>query len=134
MNFSFLTWNIRGLGKVEKVRAIQQLVNASKARVVFIQESKLETLKPWVQRRIKTVPSIGSSGGLISVWDSFFGVEGIVTHSRWIAINGAFVLSTLKPVLLNVYAPNEFSDRREVLIQLTEFIESLEVPVIIWEI
>ncbi|KAE8681448.1 hypothetical protein F3Y22_tig00111330pilonHSYRG00858 [Hibiscus syriacus] len=46
------TQNIRGLGRPEKLRALQRLTFVTKANVVLIQESKLMSLKPWISNRI----------------------------------------------------------------------------------
>ncbi|GMI63699.1 hypothetical protein HRI_000039200 [Hibiscus trionum] len=75
-NCYFISWNVRGLGKMEKVRAVCRTIKSSKASVVFIQESKLSMVKHWVIEHLRKimfvevaiVPSEDASGRLISMW------------------------------------------------------------------
>ncbi|KAK8621397.1 hypothetical protein V6N13_067830 [Hibiscus sabdariffa] len=72
----------RGLGKFEKKAAVRKLIARSKARVVFIQESKMSALDSTLLRKIcgqssnfkaEFSPSVGATRGIISLWDpSFF--------------------------------------------------------------
>ncbi|KAL4349016.1 hypothetical protein GQ457_17G010280 [Hibiscus cannabinus] len=78
------------------------------------------------------VPVEGLSGGLITVWDStFFIAKKVVNQRRWIALIGSITHDKFKTVLLNIYAPNDISDRRELFVQISGFIESLKIPVIV---
>ncbi|KAL4367022.1 hypothetical protein GQ457_05G027720 [Hibiscus cannabinus] len=79
------------LGKSEKLRAVSRIITSSKPTVVFIQESKLEVLKPRVKKRlvcgklneIVFAPSLGAAGGIMSLWDSeSFCVERYETYTN----------------------------------------------------
>ncbi|GMI71907.1 hypothetical protein HRI_000860000 [Hibiscus trionum] len=73
-----LTWNVRGLGKPEKKVDVRSVTLTSKARIVFLQETKLELLDARVIRKISDSannaswvysPSSRAVGGLCSIWD-----------------------------------------------------------------
>lgn len=42
MNFSILSWNVRGLGRPEKRSIVNEVARLSKVEIVFLQESKLK--------------------------------------------------------------------------------------------
>ena len=44
MSFKIILWNVRGLGRSEKRFAIKRMVRELKPGIVFIQESKLESI------------------------------------------------------------------------------------------
>ena len=70
-----VTWNVRGLDRPEKKKAVRRLFSQRKCDMIFIQESKLEAVdsRLW---RVSTehrpqagefVSSVGAAGGLISM-------------------------------------------------------------------
>ncbi|GMI79821.1 hypothetical protein HRI_001651400 [Hibiscus trionum] len=139
-NCYFLSWNVRGLRKMEKVRAVCRTIRTSKASVVFLQESKMSTLKQRVIERLKNkilrevaiVPSEGASGGLISMWDSkFFVVERNMELQRCIILVGTLSQWNLRVSLINVYAPNSQGERKDFLEQLACNIDALDLPTVI---
>ncbi|GMI66646.1 hypothetical protein HRI_000333900 [Hibiscus trionum] len=93
MNCTFLSWNVRGLGKPEKIRAVLAVMAKSKASVVFIQESNVQKINPQQARRLtgsrfKLVysSSNGASGGQITIWNSnAFWEENSMILDRFIA-------------------------------------------------
>ncbi|GMI95019.1 hypothetical protein HRI_003171200 [Hibiscus trionum] len=80
MFLSLISWNIRGLGKKEKRCAVRRLLADKKPRILFLQETKMENFTPVILRNMGCrqnfekafSPSIGSAGGLISIWDPEF--------------------------------------------------------------
>ncbi|XP_039040146.1 uncharacterized protein LOC120178352 [Hibiscus syriacus] len=136
MPFTIVLWNVRGLGKKDKVTAVCSSISTSKARVVFIQESKMEMENKSVVKRLMgknfhervIVPSEVASSGLISLWDAdFFSMESKQVSRRLIVLEGKLIHSNLKVGLINVYALNDHAERREFLLNLNE----LRLPVII---
>ncbi|GMJ13923.1 hypothetical protein HRI_005061500 [Hibiscus trionum] len=91
MNFSIVTWNIRGLGLKEKRRAVKNLVSDKKPFLIHIQETKLSSLSKSTVRSLgcsnlemMEVPAIGSTGGLISAWDPLvFEAKGKMSSNRF---------------------------------------------------
>ncbi|KAK8584508.1 hypothetical protein V6N12_068749 [Hibiscus sabdariffa] len=53
MNWFTMFLNVRGLGRAEKIRVVVKVIVKCRARIVFIQESKLNVVKPWVAKRLK---------------------------------------------------------------------------------
>ncbi|XVF65903.1 hypothetical protein PTKIN_Ptkin09bG0288100 [Pterospermum kingtungense] len=86
-----VTWNIRGLGRREKQRAVKRLLAKGRFDLVFLQETKLNKhnarLGRWLWGRdpfkIEFVNAIGSAGGLLFCWNvHFFQLERKVLAHR----------------------------------------------------
>ncbi|GMI96985.1 hypothetical protein HRI_003367800 [Hibiscus trionum] len=140
MNCVFCSWNVRGLGKAEKYRALGKLIGRSKANIVFIQESKVENLKPWVMARLQNLnlrvvaiaPSAGASGGLVSLWNpAVFKVESNIVGARWIILVGQLMVQKRKVALVNVYAPNNLREKRNFFEELSSELEKLSMPLLV---
>ncbi|KAK3199335.1 hypothetical protein Dsin_022750 [Dipteronia sinensis] len=123
-----LSWNVRGLGRGEKRRAVRDLVMRHKPMMLFIQESKLKTLD---SRTITSlggsllikdvgVEADGSAEGLISLWnENLFQVHSCITNKRCIIVAGEVVSSKKTVAFCNVYASNIEIERKS----LWNFIE-----------
>ncbi|GMI78236.1 hypothetical protein HRI_001492900 [Hibiscus trionum] len=140
MNFALVSWNIRGLGKREKVRAICRCSLKNKAQVLLIQETKLEVIKPWVKARlgkanlgeVVEVPSEGVIRWSNLRMESEFFQSGKKNYrKRWIGLIGTLTEGNLKIVLININAPNAATERKRVFDQLSLHIESWSIPVIV---
>ncbi|GMI63409.1 hypothetical protein HRI_000010200 [Hibiscus trionum] len=137
----FISWNIRGLGSLDKKAAVKRLVQKLKPSVLFIQESKLQVVNDRIFSRIcgnflnlKMVfsGSAGAAGGLISLWDpNFFECESSWIGLSFIVLLGKFVGSNIKCVLVNVYAPSLVEDRKELFVELIAKLENLKSSLII---
>ncbi|XP_039053773.1 uncharacterized protein LOC120195908 [Hibiscus syriacus] len=77
VEWSIMCWNVRGLGRKVKARAIRRFVEEKKPTILFLQESKLETVSTMLGRKmggkilngLAVVPAVGSAGGLITMWN-----------------------------------------------------------------
>lgn len=87
-------WNIRGLGRLEKRRAVKNLIAKHKPALVFIQETKLRQVDVGVIQSLGgnfltktiTINSEGVDKGLISLWnEDFFLVKACISNQRCIA-------------------------------------------------
>ncbi|GMJ12619.1 hypothetical protein HRI_004931100 [Hibiscus trionum] len=132
MEWSIITWNIRGLGRAEKIRAVRTLFVRKKLKLLFIQETKVVDFSFSMFRRLGInqnfekvfTPSIGSAGGLLSVWDSdFLKVSQVFTYPRFIAVLGTVKGSQHICGFLNVYGPAVEADREGFFTELLEFIK-----------
>ncbi|XVF82043.1 hypothetical protein PTKIN_Ptkin16aG0011400 [Pterospermum kingtungense] len=84
-----VSWNIKGVGRREKQRAVKRLV-----------------------RRGVSVESNGLSGGLMIYWKScFFTVERIIKAESYILLVGFLNESKMKCGFGNIYAPNDDEER-----------------------
>lgn len=72
-----LSWNVRGLGNRDCKRMLKEIVQRSKADLVLVQESKLESVNHSIISKISSFPriswvflhSIGTAGGIIICWN-----------------------------------------------------------------
>jgi hypothetical protein len=93
-----LFWNIRGINSQEKWDAISDKINESSCNVLCLKETKREAFdayyikKFYLRSLIKFAfsPSIGASGGLLTVWNSSL-FDGTVVQTNSYAI-------TIKPI------------------------------------
>ncbi|KAE8684557.1 hypothetical protein F3Y22_tig00111127pilonHSYRG00023 [Hibiscus syriacus] len=77
-------------------------------------------------------PSIGASGGLILLWySSFFKLERMTRNLKFLAVEGLLPLWNLSIVVINVYAPNYFNERKELFNMLSVFLSSVNRPIIL---
>lgn len=73
--------NITGIGEGEKRRAVRSLIRDSRLDFIAIQETKLEVVDERFCRSLwgndgcgwAFLPSVGRSGGILSMWDSSLG-------------------------------------------------------------
>ena len=116
-----LSWNIRGLGRGEKRRAVRDLVMLHKPVFLFVQETKLNSfdnrtvlaLGGAILTKGVGVEVVGSAGGLISLWDeSFFRVHSCISNSRCIIVAGEILSLKKEVAFCNVYAPNLENERK----------------------
>jgi hypothetical protein len=103
-----LFYNVRGLGGFEKKSEVKRQVNDKKPFVLCIQESKMSVINDSLIKAIwgcSTVgysfqPSIGASGGMLTIWDSnFVEVWSTTSFPHVLVIRGRF-LKLLRSLLL----------------------------------
>ncbi|GMP24335.1 hypothetical protein CsSME_00001633 [Camellia sinensis var. sinensis] len=114
-----MSWNVRGLGNLEKRGRIRKLIYERKADIVLLQETKnvsileKEVRALWGKRNMDfmVVGSEGSAGGLLCIWDpDVFRMVDCCCNRRLILLSGK-LLNSFDCNILNVYAPNEVSSR-----------------------
>ncbi|KAL4308915.1 hypothetical protein GQ457_01G015960 [Hibiscus cannabinus] len=120
--------------------SVRRVILSSKAKMVFLQETKINVLKPWLCRRLWSgnsgslvvSTSEGAFGGLMTIWDkNFFRLESKIIKDRIILLIGFLCATNLRCGLLNVYAPNDPGERNKFLDSVTVFIENLHIPVLV---
>lgn len=116
-----LSWNIRGLGSRLKKRFASKIIRSKKPDIILFQESKLEKLERGTAIRIwgdaemdyVIAESEGASGGLITMWNKkSFRAQHLLARKNFIIVKGT-LLGNFECILINVYAPNEIRNRRE---------------------
>ncbi|XP_028124401.1 uncharacterized protein LOC114321436 [Camellia sinensis] len=114
-----LSWNIRGLGKLEKKARIKCLLKDRLIDIVFFQETKKTVVSKnavrglWGSKNMEfmSVDPDGSAGGLLCIWDpAVFQLSGCCCNRRYILLSGS-LYNSFDCVLLNIYAPNDVSAR-----------------------
>ncbi|PNX56988.1 cytochrome p450, partial [Trifolium pratense] len=111
-----ISWNIRGLGGPEKRKEVRKMVGELKPFILCIQETKLQTCDTFLSSTLwgssshgfSYRPSVGASGGLLTLWDSSE-VEVWSTESREHVLwcHGRFSKTGEEFYVANVYAPCE---------------------------
>lgn len=136
----FLSWNIRGLGARVKRSALRKLINMHDPHFIAIQESKLEEVS---SKLIRTVwkgcdidwifsPSVGNSGGIISLWSkSYLNVSTSHITRNWVAIHGTLLSGNHECMIINVYNPCTIDARAIVWREISDHIKESNVPCII---
>ncbi|GMI63973.1 hypothetical protein HRI_000066600 [Hibiscus trionum] len=137
----FISWNIRGMGQREKKTSARNLVRANKPQVTFVQEIKMTKVE---DRTIKFIcgnqsdtgsaisPSVGASGGLLSIWNNkFFKLESSMIWNNFIIMQGSIRPIKMKYNLVNIYPPNYQGERLSMFNELTSILHQMRAPMII---
>ncbi|XP_028101025.1 uncharacterized protein LOC114300334 [Camellia sinensis] len=116
-----LSWNVRGLGRPEKRGKIKRLVRERGVDVLFLQETKrrimedhfVKSIWPYEEMDYMVVDSVGSAGGLLSIWrPQIFELKSCYSGKNFIILSGTSSPS-FQCSLVNIYAPNEVLGRRQ---------------------
>ncbi|KAJ0519996.1 putative RNA-directed DNA polymerase [Helianthus annuus] len=119
---NILSVNLRGVGNSRKLDWIRGLKTSNKVHFLAIQESKLKDSSDfgfnflWGRSIFEraVVESHGRSGGLVSMWDpTLFRCNEIIKDRNFLCVGGVIVASGIRLNLVNVYAPNDQTTRRE---------------------
>jgi exonuclease III len=115
-----LSWNVRGLGGLEKRKEVRGLIGEMQPWIVCIQETKLGSCDDFlcgsmwgnVLCDFSYRPSVGASGGVLTMWDtSAVEVWSTVSLAHALMIHGRFIQSQDEFFLFNVYAPCESHEK-----------------------
>ena len=128
-----LSININGIGFDFKRNWIKEIIRKNRVNIVGIQETKSESLQDfdvfaiWGNKNVgwETSPSVGNSGGLITMWDPKHFEFNSANHHR----NYSIIMGTLKSIkypcgFINTYAPQEDRRKRELWANLQNIITS----------
>lgn len=115
-----LFWNIRGINSQEKWDALRDKINESACQVLCLQETKREQfdhfyLKKFCPRGMDSYaysPSIGASGGLLTIWNgSLFDGKVVQINSYAITVKLLCRLDNKCIHITNIYGPSNFSQK-----------------------
>jgi len=113
VEMKIISWNVRGLERVEKRKDVRTLVMEKAPYILCLQETKLSmcdemlcnSLWGGTTHSFSYRPSVGASRGLLTSWNmSLVDVWSIVSVDNVVMIHGRFVQSNEEFYLLNVYA------------------------------
>lgn len=111
----WLSWNIRGLGRPEKMRKIRKLLADRKIDMALFQETKkasissvdIKRLWPRDNFEFMAVDAEGRAGGLLCIWDpDVFQLSDCCSNRSYLLLAGT-VFNSFACVVINVYAPND---------------------------
>eukprot|EP00268_Persea_americana_P023148 TRINITY_DN2282_c1_g2_i1.p1 TRINITY_DN2282_c1_g2~~TRINITY_DN2282_c1_g2_i1.p1 ORF type:complete len:187 (+),score=25.94 TRINITY_DN2282_c1_g2_i1:3182-3742(+) len=132
-----VSWNARGLWRLEKRLAVRKMVRQHKADLLLLQETKIARdvenviFEVSVARNcgLDWVPSEGSSGGLISIWNNENpqGISAMKTP-RVLAIKFQNRLDDILRASANVYGPNVDGERSPFWAHLSSLLLHWAIP------
>ncbi|GMJ05382.1 hypothetical protein HRI_004207400 [Hibiscus trionum] len=120
MEINIISWNIRGLGRREKARAIRNLIQEKKPQIMLIQETKIGAFSSSMLRSMGGAkdfefcfsPTDGSAGGLICLWNpKFFIKSDVIIEKRFIVLFGKFRGVDRDCGIINMYGPNAEAEK-----------------------
>jgi len=109
-----LSWNLCGLGRAGKLRAVGRLIDAHNIDVCFLLETKIKTctdsfiFRVWNNSNVNWAcnEAEGSRGGIIALWDDTkFQVSSVEYGYGWIGLYGQHMQSGFVCAVVGVYAP-----------------------------
>ncbi|GAU32659.1 hypothetical protein TSUD_218360 [Trifolium subterraneum] len=124
----------KGLGGTEKRKEVRKLVGEKHPAIVCIQETKVcvcdENLVTamWgsAPHAFSYRPSIGASGGLLTMWDSTeVEVQSTTSFEHVMLCHGRFISSNEIFYVVNVYAPCDFGAKQHLWDSLSVRLQSL---------
>ena len=78
VNFSFVSWNVKGLGDADKCKLVKDSLLTARVDIACLQESKLRTITSSKSRSFlpphltdfHCAEAVGSRGGIITAWNA----------------------------------------------------------------
>jgi len=129
-NFSVVSWNVRGLGDLDKCAIVKDAFVSAKPSVICLQETKLHHidqfqahsfLPPSFANTIQFVSSTGSRGRILTAWNaSTFALEGFISRRHTLTTTFSSTESTHQFTITNEYAPSDHRDSKHFLEDLLE--------------
>lgn len=126
------SWNVRGIGRPEKMRKVKKILAERRVDIVLLQETKksevnselVKIIWPGDYFEFMSVDAIGRAGGLLCTWNpDVFQLKASCCNHNFLLLSGT-IFHSFECVIINVYDPNEVAKRREVwecLIKLKSF-------------
>ncbi|XP_028100123.1 uncharacterized protein LOC114299551 [Camellia sinensis] len=114
-----LSWNVRGLGRMEKRSKVKKLLKERSVDMVLFQETKKSEFSEedvrsvWVRAKMEfmVVDAEASAGGLLCIWDlDVFQVKECCNNRRFILLSGT-LFHQFNCVIINIYASNDVGSR-----------------------
>lgn len=131
MESSWLSWNLRGLGKAEKRREVKEALRKSHPELVLLQETKLVAQKGKIAKALSLestmVPAVGSAGGLMTLWKPYaFSLIRIQSGERYVIIVVKDNNLNMNMVIGNIYGPNTEGERELMFTKIGTFLSNWE--------
>ncbi|XP_028122360.1 uncharacterized protein LOC114319534 [Camellia sinensis] len=114
-----LSWNVRGLGRMEKRSKVKKLLKERSVDMVLFQETKKSEFSEedvrsvWVRAKMEfmVVDAEGLAGGLLCIWDpDVFQVKECCSNRRFILLSST-LFHQFNCVIINIYAPNDVGSK-----------------------
>ncbi|GKE52034.1 RNA-directed DNA polymerase, eukaryota [Tanacetum coccineum] len=137
---NFLSLNIQGLAQKAKKGWIKELCIKNKVNFLSLQETKMEKVDQfcikncWGNLSFEFVcgPSIGNSGGILCVWDPrMFRKHNSTVSDYFVDVQGDWIPSAKKCLIISIYAPQEFLEKKMLWSYLNHVIDNWSGEVIL---
>ena len=131
---------MRGLNARAKRSSLRKIISTYGPTFVFIQETKMEDINKkmvrtcWKSDDIEWLhsPSIGNSGGILSIWiKSIFTINSHMVTRHWLAISGIFPSLNFECTLINIYNPCDVSQRADIWREISTYQKANPCPCLI---
>jgi len=129
-----ISWNVRGLGALEKRREVRKLVGEKSPLILCLQETKVPVCDVslcnflWgdLSHEFSFRPSVGASWGLLTFWDSLeVEVWSSVSQDHMLIVHGRFIRTNEEFYVFNIYAPYEGRAKQELWVALSVRLQPL---------
>ncbi|XP_020234693.1 uncharacterized protein LOC109814631 [Cajanus cajan] len=127
-----ISFNVRGLGEKVKWRIIRKMISEEQVDILCLQETKKadisENLCKWLwgeggegDMGWKMTPAINKAGGLLCLWSKAkLEVTDHFQGSSYLGLEGTWKEKGIQILIVNIYAPCEPSQKRQLWGQLKE--------------
>jgi exonuclease III len=127
----FVSWNCRGFGSTPKEEALKDIIKTSKAKILLIQETKMEgqdflrkAKARWNISSGIAESSRGASGGLGTIWNSKkYNLFMHEAHKHWIFTSLLHLETGRQVSLFNLYVPVLPEDKKSCWETLRDFLQ-----------
>lgn len=122
-----LSWNVRGLGDLEKCNVVRNVLRTSRCDVVLLQETKLneydlkyfsEFLPTFIDRDCASLQAIESRGGCIVAWKRSYTMLNSWTTRHTVSVILQQNQTGCKFLVTNVYGPSVDAQKLDFLLEL----------------
>ena len=138
---NFLCWNIRGIGKGEKIISIRKFIDTHKVSFMGLIETKHKktiasrTRRMWGNDHFEMCEVFASEeggGGIAAIWDpSIFCISKEHHRDRWILLEGCITNANFECCIGIVYGPNNRGDRYAVFEDLKNTVLGINKPTLL---
>ena len=128
-----VSYNVRGLGGVKKKAEVHRIVQEKHMFVLCLQESKLSVVDVFLIKYLwgsapcgfSYQPSVGASGGLVTVWDkTLVDVWYSMSFLQVLVIKGRVILTQQDFFIFNLYAPCDSAEKQMLWPRLSDLVSN----------
>ena len=132
-NWNVLCWNIRGLNSPKKQLALSNAISTSGWSIICLQESKMQDFNASILKSIcparfdafAFIPSLGASGGIITIWCSSAFLGQVFIHEQFaLGVEFKSTISSHSWKLVNIYGPCQGEQRDS----FTSWLFDIDIP------
>ena len=125
-----VSWNCTGLGSLNKVKAIKDLLRMDPRDILLLQETQMEeeallslSRATWKKQGGHIASARGASGGLTTLWNkSDFTLLNSFSAKNWISTKLQNLPSKVSIALFNLYVPVHYLEKKECWNTLADFL------------